>query len=262
MAKIQCYNCRKLTPVVAPKYRCRFCNYPLNKYIQADNANIPDDELIENPVAPDPEPELPQAILVQPANVENVLKQNQNALNDIQNLLGKLKPDEKLEQHNTGAVIVKINKNPEKAGKLTAGWLVVHTENKIPVTYELFEGNNVIGRPDGPHHVDIRIEDDEFVSRIHALITIKKDFLHRFQYTLRDDGSLTQGRISTNGIYVNGYSDRLPKDKVVYLRDGDTVQIGTTKLVFKSINETDDHISAFSSVAGSSFTETVAVRRI
>lgn len=257
MAKIQCYNCKKVTPVVAPRYRCKFCNYPLNKYIESDNT-ASDEVIIDNPELK--ERELQPIIPIEPQKVEHVLQENKNALDGIQNLLGKLKPDEKVEKALTGAVIIKQNHNPDKAGKIIAGWLVVHTENKLPVTYDLFEGENVIGRPDGSYKIDIRIEDDEYVSRFHAIIQIQKDYLHRFRYELLDNGSLSRGKASTNGTYINGLEERLPKEKSVYLRDSDTIQVGTTKLVFKSINDTDDSVAAYSSVAGSNFTETVAIR--
>jgi pSer/pThr/pTyr-binding forkhead associated (FHA) protein len=260
MAKIQCYNCKKATPVVAPRYRCKFCNYPLNKYVESENT-APDEVIIDNPELKERElqPVIP-VIPIEPEKVESVLQENKNALDGIQNLLSKLRPDEKVEKASTGAVIIKQNHNPAKAGKIVAGWLVVHTENKLPVTYDLYEGDNVIGRPDGAHQIDIRIEDDDYVSRFHAFIHVHKDYLHRFRYELHDNGAMSRGKVSTNGTYINGIEERLPKEKTVFLRDGDTIQVGTTKLVFKSINDTDDHISAFSSVANSNFTETVAIR--
>lgn len=257
MAKIQCYNCKKITPVVAPRYRCKFCNYPLNKYIESENT-ASEEIIIDNPELH--ERELQPVIPIEPERVENVLQENKNALDGIQNLLSQLRPDEKVEKAPQGAVIVKQNKNPEKAGKIVAGWLVVHTENKLPITYDLYEGDNIIGRPDGPHQIDVRIEDDDYVSRTHACIQIYKDYLHRFRYELHDNGAHARGRASTNGTYINGIEERLTKDSSVFLCDGDTIQVGTTKLVFKSINDTDDQVSAFSSVAGSNFTETVAIR--
>lgn len=258
MAKIQCYNCRRETPVVAPNYRCKHCNYPLNKYIQAQ-----EDPKEENIID---KPELPKVDLVPIATPPDTIlndkfkKNVDESLQDIRDVLQRLKPDEKLESSETGPVIFKKNRNPEKDGKIVAGWLVVHTEKKLPVTYELFEGDNIIGRPDGPHQVDVRIEDDEYVSRVHAFIRIKKDFLHRFRYELLDDGSLRRGNSSTNGTYINGNEERLPKNKSVFLRDGDTVQVGTTKLVFKNTDSTDDLHDAANSVLSSDFTNTVAIR--
>lgn len=258
MAKIQCYNCRRETPVVAPNYRCKHCNYPLNKYIQAQE-DPKEENIIDKPQLPnaDPIPVTPQPDVI----LNDIFKKSvDDSLQDIRDVLQRLKPDEQLERSETGPVIFKKNKNPEKDGKIVAGWLVVHTEKKLPVTYELFEGDNIIGRPDGPHQVDVRIEDDEYVSRVHAHIRIKKDFLYRFSYELLDDGSLRRGNSSTNGTYINGNEERLPKNKMVHLRDGDTIQVGTTKLVFKNTDSTDDLHDAANSVLSSDFTNTVAIR--
>ncbi len=252
MAKVQCYNCKKVTPVVAPGYRCKFCNYPLNKYLEQDEE--PQEEIIIEKI----KQELPEKPSIH--DLYRVDQGKQNVVQADQAVINQLKPDEKLKRTSTGSVILKKNKNPEKDGKIVAGWLVVHTENKLSITYELFEGENIIGRPDGPHHVDIRIEDDEYVSRIHAKITIDKDFLHRFHYKLSDDGSLRNGNPSTNGTYINGISERLSKNKTVFLRDGDTIQVGTTKLVFKNTDEADDDISAVSSVNNTDYTETISIR--
>lgn len=267
MAKIQCYNCRRETPIVAPNYRCKHCNYPLNKYIQSQES--PNDEtIIDNPDLPDSQALIdnsPPAVAEPKAadlTLNDLFQKNvDDSLRDIKEVLSQLKPDEKIESSETGPVILKQNKNPEKNGKIVAGWLVVHTEKKLPVTYELFEGDNIIGRPDGPHQVDVRIEDDEYVSRVHALIRIKKDFLYRFSYELLDDGSLRRGSSSTNGTYINGQEERLPREKTVFLRDGDTIQVGTTKLVFKNIDQTDDLHDAAHSVLSTDFTNTVAIRR-
>lgn len=263
MAKVQCYNCKKVTPVVAPKYRCRHCNYPLNKYLEGDKdseevvieklrQNQPDEGTIHDLYrkGADQKEEVPDF---------GIESNGQEEVSILDKLNKELKPDEKIQQKAKSAVIVKQNHNPEKQGKIVAGWLVIHTENRLPITYEIFEGDNVIGRPDGPEKVDIRIEDDKYVSRVHAIIRIKKDFLSRFHYELSDDGTFRRGTPSTNGTYINGNDERLPKKQVVYLNDGDTVQVGTTKLVFKSIDAAEDYHSAFKSVSGTDFTHTVAI---
>lgn len=249
MAKVQCYNCNKVTPVVAPKYRCKFCNYPLNKYLEQDKE--PEEEVIIEKIKAEEE--------AKPQTLHDIYRTVEEQSPE-RSILDKLKPDEKIEKSVTGPVIIKQNKNPEKSGKIVAGWLVVHTENKLPVTYELFEGRNIIGRPDGPHQVDIRVEDDEYVSRVHCVIKITKDYLHRFHYQLLDDGNLRKGAPSTNGTYINGIEERLPKNKGVYLKDSDTIQVGTTKLVFKNIDTSDNSHSAAYSVQNSEFTNTVAIQ--
>lgn len=255
MAKVQCYNCRKVTPVVAPRYRCKFCNYPLNKYIEQEKT--PSEEVIIEKIKED----TPDS---NEATIHDIYRHSQlkeEEKENLQKIVEQLKPDEKFKKTVTGSVILKKNTNPEKDGKIVAGWLVVHTEDKLPITYELYEADNVIGRPDGPHHVDIRIEDDEYVSRVHAIIRIYKDYMHRFRYELLDDGSLRGGYPSTNGTYINGIDERLPQETSVFLRDSDTIQVGTTKLVFKNTDSVDDDYSAVNSVHSTDYTQTVAIRR-
>lgn len=289
MAKIQCYNCRKVTPVVAPKYRCKFCNYPLNQYIESEQNG----QNIEETIIDNPELEQDRSLL----DVLQNQKQQEDKLEGIAAMLEKIQqPDpetiEKVEQKldkieqkveqipvtpisdkvseladilsahaKQPPVVVKKNHNPDKKGKVIAGWLVIHTENRSTITYELFEGDNLIGRHDGPENVDIRIEDDEYVSRVHAVIQVSKDFLHRFRYTLYDNGKQSRNhKPSTNGTFINGYSDRLPQDGSIFLHDGDTIQIGLTKLVFKNTDEADSYHSATISVRSSDFTNTIAIR--
>lgn len=264
MAKIECYNCKNTTAVVAPHYRCKFCNYPLNKYLEDNKKD--EGTLLEKVKVENNEPldinQLNKGISsINELYQEKVPQLEKNINQILDRLPTDLKPDEKIKKSVTGTVIVKQNKNPEKNGKIVAGWLVVHTENKTPVTYELFEGNNIIGRPDGPHQVDVRIEDDEYVSRIHSIITVSKDFLHRFRYELTDDGKLRNGTPSTNGTYINGNTQRLPATKSAFIVDGDTIQVGTTKLVFKDTNNVNDDVSAFSSVNDLDYTQTVAIKK-
>jgi len=151
------------------------------------------------------------------------------------------------------------NTNPDKDGKIVAGWLVVHTENKSPITYELFEGVNVIGRPDGSHHVDIKIEEDRYVSREHCYINVLKDFLHRFVYILYD-GSEKPAKESTNGTFINGLEDKMDVGSKIYLKDGDIVQVGETKLAFKNTDESADYHEAANSVIQTDYTKTVAIQ--
>lgn len=254
MAKVKCYNCKRTTPVVVPKYRCKYCNYPLNKYVEQEDA-ASEEVIIENIKSDKPADNQSVHDLYRVNQADNI-----PVSKELQQVVERLKPDEKIKKSVTGAVILKKNRNPEKDGKVVAGWLVVHTENRLPVTYELFAGNNIIGRPDGPHQVDIRIEEDEYVSRTHAIIRVYTDHLARFHYQLLDDGSLRGGSPSTNGTYINGIPERLPRNQKVFLHDGDTIQVGTTKLVFKNTDEVDDDYSAVNSVNSTAYTQTVAIR--
>ena len=108
------------------------------------------------------------------------------------------------------------------------GWLIVHTENKKTETFDLFEGINYIGRKKKDDKANsVLIEDDPFVSRTHAFIKCK-EAAGELQFVLYDgDGN----KPSVNGVFLNGNDDRI-KERCL-LKENDTVQIGTTKLVFK-----------------------------
>ena len=363
MAKVECFNCKRTTPVVSPKYRCIYCNYPMHKYtetkekqpeekiikdfkqndysqdivdkikpipksepkieevqepikeefqaiadqnkskreeamrslekrlaeIQAKNTGTPNElpSFLDNG---EPKETVNDILDVKPAKTisellsENVKeKENKLEVNDLFDTnkdepiveveppaipIVEPEPPKAVEatpvpqfieppKPKTEEILFRKNSNPEKSGKIVAGWLVVHTENRLPVTYELFEGHNIIGRPDGPHHVDIKIEDDKYVSRTHCTIEIKKDFIHRFIYILRD-GTSKQKR-STNGTYINGLDDKLLTNSIVYLKDEDTVQVGETKLAFKDINSVINQEEAASSVINTDYTKTVVL---
>lgn len=280
MAKVECYNCKRVTAVISPNFRCTLCNYPLHKYIESSEKQ-PEDKILKDIEQKDQEPSvtinigsdvsvndksnLPPAksstnisisgdAVIPPA--ERFDKdRHQNLLADLRANLDRIKrKNEVLAVDKGQTVIKKENLNPEKKGKVVAGWLVVHTENKNPVTYELFEGDNLIGRPDGPHHLDIKIADDPYISRTHCSIKIQKDFLHRFRYDLVDPGP------STNGTYANGYERRLSKGIPLFMNDGDTIQVGETKLVFKNTNTSVNYKDAASHVLDNDYTKTVAIK--
>lgn len=241
MAHVKCKSCSELTPIIPPHYRCKNCNYPLNEEdktnIKIDAGAPPSDELnIATPDSPNEE-----------------IKIN----------LGKDKPKPKPTKPTkptppTNPDVTKVvNK---KEGKLVGGWLVVHTENKEPVSYDLYEGKNFFGTEAEGYKVDIPVIGDKYVSRSHAHIEVSKDFLHRFIYLLKDDGTGRKQGASLNGTFVNGKKDRLPKDRSVYLRDGDTIQIGETKLVFKSTDSAHDVEDAVTSVLQSDYTKTILLK--
>ncbi len=288
MAKVECYNCKRLTVVVSPKFRCTVCNYPLHKYIE-QNEPQPEDKVIKDIDQQDQTP--PVVINItgggtdggEGINIGNsadsvekvepiVPKASETKINintnegfdsskhndliaELRASLDAIKDKGDEQAGNTGLVIEKVeNVNPDKKGKVIGGWLVVHTEDKKHLTYELFEGENVIGRPDGPHHLDIKVEDDSYVSRVHCKVVVSKDFMHRFKYELMD----SEG--STNGTYINAYEKRLPKDESVFLKDGDNVQVGETKMVFKSTNTSVNFRDAASHVLDIDYTKTVAIK--
>ncbi len=358
MAKVECFNCKRVTPVISPKYRCIYCNYPMHKYVESDEKQ-PEEEVVKdfkqndfsqsivdqmkekrevlvnqlekrlaeikaknegkgeeiqepNKVAESaPVDNLPIADIPKtsdkPPIIEKVepkveetpkpsksvsdflaenIQQRKKEFNDLFRKKEETPQEEEIAltpppsspppivettverpqetpkffedtKPKTEEIIFRKNQNPEKDGKIVAGWLVVHTENRLPVTYELFQGMNIIGRPDGPHHVDVRVEDDKYVSRTHCTIEVKKDFIHRFIYILHD--GINKQRRSTNGTYINGLEDKLGQGACVYLKDGDTVQVGETKLAFKNAYQSINYEEAVSSVMNTDYTKTVVL---
>jgi hypothetical protein len=112
-----------------------------------------------------------------------------------------------------------------------AGWLVRHTENQSPKTYSLWKGNNYIGRK---LHETLKpflvIEEDLFISRVHALISVEGAD-NRFSFYIEDSADSNRGAESKNGTYLNGNEKRITfRTK---LNENDTIQIGVTKLILR-----------------------------
>jgi hypothetical protein len=160
-----------------------------------------------------------------------------------------------LEKHTV--ILAKETPVPAKPEKSVAGWLVVHTENKEPLTYDLVLGDNFFGTEADGYLVEIPIKDDKYVSRSHANIKISQDLLQRFHFELWDNGARRPQGPSTNGTYINGNSSRLGVNEVIFLMDGDTIQVGETKLVFKSILKVGDEKEATKVVQEMDYTATV-----
>jgi pSer/pThr/pTyr-binding forkhead associated (FHA) protein len=110
------------------------------------------------------------------------------------------------------------------------GWLVRHTENKPVKSFPLFFGKNYIGRKVQPGFKPfIEVEDDLFVSRIHAVLNVEG--ARPFLFYITDTPAANGGKPSKNGTYVNGSHERVNVKTI--LHDYDTVQIGETKFVLR-----------------------------
>ncbi len=109
------------------------------------------------------------------------------------------------------------------------GWLVVHDECTPAQTLPLTEGRNVIGRrsPDKPCSVMIDTTDQR-MSRNHSVLEVSRCTDGHYQYLISDCGS-------TNGTFINGSEHhRLSPYDQIFLKDGDTIQLGRTKVVLKT----------------------------
>lgn len=145
---------------------------------------------------------------------------------------------------------------PQPKEKEPVAWLIVHTENRKPETFPLYEGVNFIGRKkkdDGSHCVVL--EDDPFVSRTHAFIKAK-EVLGELQLALYDgDGS----KPSANGVYINGREERVHQQSA--LSENDTIQIGTTKLVVKIRKDKGSLSGEVNDVLKTGFIRTVDIKK-
>jgi len=162
--------------------------------------------------------------------IEKIQQQNLEKLNQVKRMLLEeiaVKRNNFDKKHSDSSVKPKPDVI-KGATKPVVGWLIVHTENKKTETFDLYEGINYIGRKKKDDKANnILIEDDKTVSRTHAFIKCK-DVNGKLQYMLYDgDGS----KPSVNGVFLNGNDVRIKQH--CPLEENDTVQIGTTKLVFK-----------------------------
>jgi phage FluMu protein Com len=136
------------------------------------------------------------------------------------------------------------NTNPDELG-----WLIRHTEKMDTKTFTLKAGANFIGRYTQSSQPDIPIENDKYVSRKHCKIEVKK-IRGIWMFILSDLGS-------TNGTYINGKGNKLLKQDEIYLKEGDTIQVGRTKFVFKSAFKNQTASSATNTVIGTDYTKTI-----
>ncbi|MCQ2973364.1 MAG: FHA domain-containing protein [Bacteroidales bacterium] len=136
-----------------------------------------------------------------------------------------------------------------------AGWLVLHTEGKEVISFELKEGKNRIGRKTTQNSPEIFIDGDLFVSRNHAVLVVRKNEKTEYEYIIADNTEI-QGKPSLNGTYINGNSERLGESPVK-LKDGDTIQIGLTKFVLKTSTVAINAEDAIKLAAKVEYTNTV-----
>jgi hypothetical protein len=119
---------------------------------------------------------------------------------------------------------------------LTLAWLVVlrsPDEKKRGMLVELSAPLTVLTRLGGGVEAMTgqRVEfDDEYASIGHALLFRSEGPDRSATFSIRDR---QKPGPSSNGTFVN--SQKLGPDKVAMLSDGDTVRVGTTEMLFKSL---------------------------
>lgn len=109
------------------------------------------------------------------------------------------------------------------------GWLVIHDEYTAMKTFNLRLGLNRIGRKsqNTPQDINVSIETaDKYMSRHHCDLEVRwLSGMKTYEYLLVD-------RQSTNGTFVNA-RPQMSRTEQIRLSDGDTIQVGRTKLVLK-----------------------------
>lgn len=140
------------------------------------------------------------------------------------------------------------------------GWLVVHDEKTSAHTFQLREGMNRIGRlkPTTPANVNIGIKtNDDFMSRYHCDLEVTWNRqAKRYDYVVSDKAYGSKS-VSMNGTYVNAASRRLSPMDERHLKDGDTLQIGETKLILKTPSSARDARDAERKVKDLDYSKTV-----
>ncbi len=147
-----------------------------------------------------------------------------------------------------GPVSAPVNQ-PEQVG-----WLVVHDENTAPQTIILKEGRNVVGRKSPDKPCDAMIDTtDVHMSRHHSVIEVSRRPDGHYQYLISDCGS-------TNGTFINANEQhKLSSYDRVYLKDGDTIQLGRTKVVLKTQQTVDSPAQAQQVVTKKDYLKTVVL---
>jgi len=136
------------------------------------------------------------------------------------------------------------------------GFIVVHDENAAAQTYPLRIGPNVIGRKSSVPTADILIEsEDVMMSRRHAIVDVVRDKFGQFQYLVSEAGS-------RNGTFILGANDPMRKIKLepedlIYLEDGDTLQMGRTKVVLQTTKAAGNARDAARNVQNTDYSKTI-----
>jgi hypothetical protein len=140
------------------------------------------------------------------------------------------------------------------------GWLIVHDEKTSAQTFNLKKGPNTVGRISQKSPSDLMIQtEDRYMSRPHCTIEVKINKMGQVEYVLQDGARQADGtrKNSQNGTFLNGQEPALHPSEQIYLKDGDTVQIGETKVVLKTFQMSESLQKAHRQVQDSDYTRTI-----
>lgn len=149
------------------------------------------------------------------------------------------------------------------SGPAELGWLVVHDENAEQQTHPLRIGRQVVGRKSVSRPCDIMIDtEDPYMGRNHCILEVKPSRSGSYEFFL-SDVKMTNGipeQMSTNGTFVNAQPTALKPKDMVYLKDGDTIQMGKTKVVIKTLISAASAQDASRIVQDTDYSPTVIIR--
>ncbi|OJJ19510.1 hypothetical protein BKI52_22135 [marine bacterium AO1-C] len=131
---------------------------------------------------------------------------------------------------------------------MVIAWLVTHTEGQPNLLHELKEGKYILGRAIPGSIPDIALNQDQYASRKHAEIKVTPQEI----YVVDLD--------SKNGVYLNGHSQPIGRSFPQALGDGDTLQVGETKMVLRTRQVVKDEITALKTVRKMPYQPTVRIK--
>ncbi|HAS46463.1 MAG TPA: hypothetical protein DCS93_38635 [Microscillaceae bacterium] len=131
---------------------------------------------------------------------------------------------------------------------MVIAWLVIHTEGQPNLLHELKEGKYILGRAIPGSIPDIALNQDQYASRKHAEIKVTPQEI----YIVDLD--------SKNGVYLNGQSQPIGRSFPQALGDGDTLQVGETKMVLKTRQVVKNEITALKTVRKMPYQPTVRIK--
>ena len=136
------------------------------------------------------------------------------------------------------------------------GWCFVHDENTAMQSFDFKIGRNILGRKSSKP-IDIAIEtNDIYMSREHCVIEVRLNKLDKYDFLIRDNKS-------TNGTIINGIQrKKLSTEDVFFLKDGDSLQLGMTKVVLRCNQNHVNKEQAQSEVKDSPYQATVLVSKM
>jgi hypothetical protein len=144
---------------------------------------------------------------------------------------------------------------PVQSNNGEVGWLIVHDEKTPPKTLTLSMGKNIIGRGKDAHHIlDVG---DKYMSRRHCVVEVVQGSSGGYQYIVYDYGHDSPSDASTNGTFLNANVKRLENRDEMYLKHGDVVQIGRTKVVLQTLSEAGSSHKAMETVIRTPYAKTV-----